>query len=314
MDKQLFDDAIGEVPPSSVDVDAVITRGRRADRLRRVANPAVAAGVAVVLAVGAIAYTMTRGDDGAGSGGIGVGGSPTSTESSTGPRETSASNQPAPSSGSGKETTTGTPPPNGPVPTPPTACSRPDLETAAELNSRLGQVVASAVQAQRSDMPLAANPGMEYPNGTPRGALEFFQVNKTPGTDQPICDVDSYSMARATTNGPEGAGNVLVAVQPSFYDAATSLSCDDGATEEISCEIVTTPNGDRIKKASLKFEGGTSGNRVDVIRADGTSVTVTIDDIGTSIKSGDGPTATAIPLTLDQLVAIATAPGMTMFP
>ena len=65
MHKQLFDDAIGEVPPSTVDVEAVITRGRRAARLRRVANPAVAAGVAVVLLTGAVAYTMTRGDDGA---------------------------------------------------------------------------------------------------------------------------------------------------------------------------------------------------------------------------------------------------------
>jgi hypothetical protein len=31
MDKQLFDDAIGEVPPSTVDVDAAIARGRRAE-------------------------------------------------------------------------------------------------------------------------------------------------------------------------------------------------------------------------------------------------------------------------------------------
>lgn len=310
MDKQLFDDAIGEVPPSSVDVDAVITRGRRADRIRRVANPAVAAGVAVVLAVGAIAYTMTRSDGGDGSGGIGVGSSPTSTGSSTPSSDESTSV--IPSAGSGVSTTGG-PGPNQPAPTPPEACSRPDLETATELNTRLAQVAGTAVQAQRSDMPLTANPGMEYPNGTPRGALEFFQVSKTPGTDQPICDVDSYSMARATTNGPEGAGNLLIAVSPEFYDGR-NINCAVPSTEETFCDVVTTQNGDRVRKSSSSFEGGTSGHRVDLVRADGTSVVVTIEDIGTSIKSGDGPTASAIPLTLDQLVAVATAPGMTMFP
>ena len=50
------------MPPSTVDVDAVIVRGRRAARLRRVVHPAVAAGVVVVLLTGVVAYSMTRGD------------------------------------------------------------------------------------------------------------------------------------------------------------------------------------------------------------------------------------------------------------
>src|ERR671933_229213 len=121
MDKQLFDDAIGEVPPSTIDVDAVITRGRRADRLRRVANPAVAAGVAVVLAVGAVAYTMNRGD-----GGVGVGGSPTS------PTSTTSAASPTPSAH-----TKGELPPDA---KPPAACSRRYLESGAAVAARVSPV------------------------------------------------------------------------------------------------------------------------------------------------------------------------------
>ncbi len=64
MDKQLFDDAIGEVPPSTVDVDAAIARGRRAAWTRRVLSPvtAVAAGV-VLVAGGAVALTLPSSGD-----------------------------------------------------------------------------------------------------------------------------------------------------------------------------------------------------------------------------------------------------------
>jgi hypothetical protein len=63
MDKQLFDDAIGEVPPSTIDVDAAIARGRRAAWTHWVANPvtAVAAGV-VLVAGGAVALTLPGGN------------------------------------------------------------------------------------------------------------------------------------------------------------------------------------------------------------------------------------------------------------
>jgi hypothetical protein len=309
MDKRVFDDAIGEVPPSTVDVEAAIVRGRRADRFRRVASPAVAAGVAVVALTGVVAYTMT-GDDQPGGSGVGVGTQPSTTSSSVPSSSVppSSANGPAPSS-DGRVT----PGRGRPTPEPPEACSRPDLETAAELNARIEQVTRTSFQAQRPDLQIAPNPGMEYPDGVARGALEFFQVNSTPGTDQSICGPDNYTMARATTNGPEGAGNIIVVVQPAFY-AASTLHCDGTSPEESSCEMVDAPNGDRIKKTTGQYEGGTSGTRVDIIRADGTSVMISAENIATTIKSGEGPTASAPPLNLDQLVAIGTAPGMTLFP
>jgi hypothetical protein len=289
MDKQLFDDAIGEVPRSTVDVDAAITRGRRAARIHQVANPAVAAGVAVVLLVGAVAYTMTRDDPG----GMAVGTPPTSTTSPT-------------------ARTTNTTSRSTPKPVAPPSCARTDLENAEQLNVRLTGIVRSALQQQRPDVTLKPNPdstglGLEPP-------LAFYQVNGTRvGSDKPICDEDSYAMAMATTQGPEGAGNVTVLVQPSFYGPET-LTCEGSSHEDVLCKVVTLPSGDTVVKRISQFEGGTEGTRVDIIRPDRTLVTVLSENIDTSVKSGGGPTATAPPLNLDQLIAIGTAQGMTMFP
>src|SRR5215471_3244459 len=95
MHKELFDDAIGEVPPSTVDVDAAIVRGRRAAVVRRVVNPVVAAGVVVVLLIGVVAYTMTRpGPDDIGT----PGGPPSSTSQSDDPSSDAPSSD-DPSSG-----------------------------------------------------------------------------------------------------------------------------------------------------------------------------------------------------------------------
>jgi hypothetical protein len=58
MTKQLFDDVIGEVPPSTVDVDAAISRGRRAARLHRLTSPVAAATAGVVLVTGAVAVAL----------------------------------------------------------------------------------------------------------------------------------------------------------------------------------------------------------------------------------------------------------------
>jgi hypothetical protein len=62
MDKKLFDDAIGEVPPSTVDVEAAIARGHRAAWTRRVTSPVAAVAAAVVLVTGGIALAILPGD------------------------------------------------------------------------------------------------------------------------------------------------------------------------------------------------------------------------------------------------------------
>lgn len=232
MDKQLFDDAIGEVPRSTVDVDAVITRGRRAVRVRRVANPAVAAGVAVVLLTGAIAFTAMRGDEGDG---VRVGQPPTSTTS------------PIPTTSSA-----------GPLPE---ACQRTDLESADEVVARLTPLVKSKVQELRPDLQLTATPDEE------QGPLDFLQENdeRTVG-DVPICDRASSFKAFTSTEGPEGIGSILIVVKPA--DRNDPGDCEAGLT---FCEKGAGPNGDRLRQKTVVQEGATY-TQVDVIRLDGTDV------------------------------------------
>ena len=65
--RTLFDDAIGVAPPSTVDVDLVVERRRRADRYRRagLAVTAVAGIAGIVVGLGAIgAVTADRGPAG----------------------------------------------------------------------------------------------------------------------------------------------------------------------------------------------------------------------------------------------------------
>lgn len=287
MRRELFDDAIGEVPPSTVDVDAVIARGRRAARLRRVANPVVAAGVAVVLLTGAVAYTMTRDD------GVPVGGPPVSpTQAPTVPTTTE---------------TKGALPPDA---TPPAACSRPDLESGAQVAARVSPVTKAAVQAQRPDLQLLDNPVATYPEDVPHAAFEFYHVTRETPVDLPICDKESAVQGWATTRGPEGDGNVFIFMTPAYFP--TPGSCADYNPDQ--CVETKGPHGEPVVETWETDENGVTNNQMSVVRLDGTLVRVAVENIGTSIKTGGQPTATSLPLTFEQMIAIGTAQGITLFP
>jgi hypothetical protein len=299
MDKQLFDDAIGEVPPSTVDVEAVITRGRRAARARAVANPAVAAGVAVVLLTGVVAFTLTREDD-------------AGTTAGTPPPVTSSS---AATSSATATTTTNITDLGRPAATPPAACTGRELESPAALNARLGPVAKAAFEAQRPDVQLLSHPAALF-RGTAHGPFEFFQVTGENGpVELPVCEGGVYSMSYARTRAPDGDGSVMVVVEPSYYEEPSSqCEGDVSGGEVVDCVERVSPQGDRMTLTTSVLEGGTTLRRIDVVRADGTSVLVASENIDTSGKTGDLPTAAMPALGYEQLVAIATAPGMTVFP
>jgi hypothetical protein len=275
MDKRVFDDAIGEVPPSTVNVDAVMTRGRRADRLRSVANPAVAAGVAVVLVAGAVAFTMMK-DDGASPQ---VGGQPT-TETKTAPPSTSNT--------------------RAQVTMPPVACSRTDLETSAEVVARLTSAATVVVKKQRPDLRLSPDPseGLHGP-----GALEFahYFLDDPESTNKPICHKHAGFAAAATTDGPEGKGNISIDEEAVSFNP--SGFCDEYSGSE--CEEVTGPNGEIIVTYLAKEDDGSTAKAAYVLRQDGTLIRL---DARNATAKGEAP------LDYDQLVAIGTDPRLTLFP
>lgn len=286
MDKQLFDDAIGEVPPSTVDVDAAIVRGRRAVRLRRVANPTVAAGVAVVLLTGAVAYTMTRDDDGS----TGVAGPPATTSAPT----TRPSPVPVPGDRVG-----------------PPQCAGEPRETAGEAAARLGPAAVASVLAQRPELELV--PGNEYPVGTPREPLELYQVSQSP-TELPICDGRARFEASALLRGPDGTGMIYLIVNPAWVEQQYSCEGIPDVDPTQTCDEFTTPAGDDVRVSTLTFQGGRSQIDVTARRADGTEVTAVIGDLSWASKNSLPSVVDVESLDADQLAEIATDPDLTLFP
>ncbi|PSL55856.1 hypothetical protein B0I31_104147 [Saccharothrix carnea] len=302
MDKRLFDDAIGEVPPSTVDVDAVIVRGRRAARLRRVTHPVVAAGLAVVLLTGAVAYSMT-GDDG---GGVIVGTAP---PTSTAAPRSSAPATPHPSGPTPADLVTTLP--SMPDPVPPPRCGEGDLETVAEAAVRLTQVATAAVREQRADVQLVAN--AMFPAGTPRGPLEFYQAVEPAYPEVSVCDVRASLHAWATARTPLGDGNIGFETSPAFFPTLSPPCDEEGIPDRTHCAEVTGPRGEKILTETLDFERGTRKHQVRIIRADGTSLRIHSENVAMT-TGGAGPTTPAPPFTVEQLVAIGTDPALTLFP
>jgi hypothetical protein len=267
MRKELFDDVIGEVPPSTVDVDAAISRGRRAARLSRLGSPVVVAGVAVALVTGGVALAMQPGQGiRAGDGG-----------NRTGP--------------CGEELPTG-PAPVGPP---------------AEIAKRLSTVLDAAVRSR-----LAAGSTLVKQEGADDGPLAFVHVKTRGGpTDHGSCVIaeDEFVTGANVVQG-NTTGTVAVAVLRTVGKPPT---CDNGAVEQIDCEKTTGPRGEEGVASTLALEGGVFMYRVDLDRADGTTIAAWVTDAPNDNK-GSEPGGGRMPLSRDQLVAIALDPGLTLYP
>jgi len=282
MSKQLFDDAIGEVPPSTVDVDAVVARGRRADRMRRVASPVLATVAAVAVVLGGVAVVVLSGDD-----------------AGLGPAGPASTTRPAP--------TTSAP-----------GCSGETTETTgARLTGALTGVVSGLLPPGGA---LTKNPDASDPAGRPVGPLETVYWNDQ-GADTPTgCPEGSgYYLARASVRTAAGTGSVLVMVDRSAdeADSAAIFECDDPdvvTPDRTSCHSKTTPEGDKVVATGLRASAGSRTNRVDVLRTDGTFVVVEASNMATDGKYPGPPDSTAIPFTTEQLEQIARDADVTLFP
>ncbi|HET8641540.1 MAG TPA: hypothetical protein VFM37_06360 [Pseudonocardiaceae bacterium] len=306
MDRNIFDEAIGDVPPSSVDVDAIVARQRRAALVRRVGGPAVVAGTAVVAVAFGAALVVPGGLGGNSGGGIAPGAG-SSAPAAPSPSELPSSS-PRPS---------GSNPPSG-VPNP---CALPaDLDPIpgdpADVAARLGAALEAAVSQQLPEAQLSTNPINQY-NGRLYGPLEFMHVYQE-GVDygNGSCAMhQDYYLARARITDAAGAGNLLAYVGRAEEHGTDLLRCAAGMSPERTfCEERTGPGGEQLIVTTLVVESGAIVHRIDATRPDGTMVTVDSQNVGSDIKE-DGPVQRPTPpLTHDQLIAIALTPGLTLFP
>ncbi|MFJ7218429.1 hypothetical protein [Amycolatopsis sp. NPDC098790] len=285
MSKEQFDAAIGVVPVSTVDVEAVLDRERRR---ARVAIPWMTAGAGVAaVAVGA-AFVFAPGDP------VLVPGSAPSAPVSPSPDPCAVSPYP--------------PQTGAPIP-----------EKADVAANRLSGVLTAAVQQRvAAGTKLQPHAQGEYPKGTQHGPLGFYHVFSAQVAYEGSCSGgEDYFMAAATTAGPAGKGNVWAIVTRLGGNATPATECGKPPVDtQQSCGRKTGPHGETIVEETLSSPGYATANRTNVTKPDGTGVMVEAQNVADDAKQRhpDGPDMPAPPLSLAQLTDIALDAGLTLYP
>ncbi len=285
MSKDQFDAAIGAVPPSTVDFEAVMDRERRRARVRRVANPWTAAGVGVTaVAAGAVLVLAPGGP------------APSVVQPGA------ASTPPPSSEGCGLD-----PRPTG----------APLREKSDVVASRLTTVLTDAVrQRVAAGTTLGPHSEGEYPKGTQHGPLTFYHVFSAPVAKDSTCSGgEDYFMAAASTTEKKHKGNVWAIVTRLGGNANPATECSPPPEKmQGSCHRRTGPHGETIVDEMLTTPGGPTSNRVNVIKPDGTGIIVEAQNVAGDAKHGGEPDMPSPPLSLAQLGEVALDPGLTLYP
>jgi hypothetical protein len=295
MNKEQFDQEIGEVPPSTVDVEAVIARGRRAAWVRRAANPWVAAAAGVVAITFGVAVAVIPGSD--------PGGAQTPLEP---PESSTSSAAPAPP----------------PLQCGPTATVPPAPEQPVAAAARLTGVLTAAVQARLpAGTELKSSPAGYSPQDPPHGPLEFvhYASEAVPSSDGGCQGGADEFLAGASTVLAGKTGSIQAVVARLGGHASPTGTCDDvtrGTTVgfNVTCTQPAGPNGEIIIATTMTPTGpGSTVHRVDVTKPDGTGV-ILLAANSADPKRSERPASSAPPFTHQQLIEIALDPGMTLYP
>ncbi|MEU4252664.1 hypothetical protein AB0F15_35190 [Amycolatopsis sp. NPDC026612] len=285
MSRDQFDAAIGPVPPSTVDFEAVLDRERRRARVRRVANPWTAAGAGVAAVATGAVLVLAPGDPGRSVVAPGAAGAPPSSADTCG---------------------------TGPQPT-----GAPLREKAAVVASRLTTVLTDAVrQRVAAGTTLGPHPEGEYPKGTQHGPLGFYHVFSAMVPHDGACSGgEDYFMAAASTSEKTDKGNIWAIVTRLGGNATPQTECGPPPERtEGSCHRRTGPHGETVVELTFTLPHGPTVNQVDVTKPDGTGVIVEAQNVAGDAKHGGEPDMPSPPLGLAQLGEVALDPGLTLYP
>jgi hypothetical protein len=307
MDRQVFDDAIGASPKSTVDVEAIIARERRAGRYRWVANPGVAAGGAVLAVVFGVAVAVLPGQAGDSGGTI------------ASPRSSSSTAPPSTISPPCAAVTR--------IRQPPTAPNTSESPTTAA--TRLTGVLAALIHAHSPDLRLTDR---SWVQNEPHGPLSFQHVfsaltqvaPNTPGAQVSLAPAANtvppaitcagpadYFIAYANATDGMGTGSLLVTVA---RRGGSNEPITDCTKLSGNCIRSNGLNGEVIVTVTESLPTGGKSNSVSVSKPDGTAVSLSADNVPDSLKSANPASRPLPPLTLGQLTQIALDPGMTLYP
>jgi hypothetical protein len=258
-----FDDAIGVVPPSGIDVDELIGRGRRRARRRRlgVVVSTIVAATAAIAVVVPLVNGAPRGDQ------------PLSAGSSTAP-----------------------------------------VELPADVEARLSHSLGLAVRKVAPDVQESGDTFSPVPL-----AVKHVARKASRAPDGTTTVPDDFYATSATLTDSAGAGNLFVTFARADAAPASGMpdlpavdtSCPSVVANEVSCQVVTGPHGERVVQREIHGEGQKRTFRVSMTKVDGTRVILTAANDGG--QAATGPVTRPAPvLSVAQLMAIGTEPGLTV--
>jgi hypothetical protein len=273
--------AAADPPPTGIDLDHLIAREHRA-RGRRRWLAGSAAALAVLVATGTAVLVGPGGWSGA------VPGTEPTTKTDPGvrPQELGrcSQNRPVattPGGGPGGEKPAETSPPSlRPAPTEPTDAAV--LRLSLALNATLGDVLPGFSVADH------IHPNCE--------AIQFAP------TTSPFL-YEAVVVAKDAT----GYGRIAIGLMP-----ATAEPPIGGCGDEETCVRETLPDGTLIQKIGGVVLGAGLHNQVAIVRPDGTALVL----FSQNVQNPDETVTTrpTPPATVDQLIAIGTDPGLTLYP
>jgi len=287
--RDMFDAAIGTVPPSTVDIDEIVRRSRRTVRIRRglLGGGSVVAVTALVIGGAAVLTAPRGGVDGAT---IGVSAASTANPSAS---------------------ATGV------------AGLQDHVRVAERLSTVLGaavhglvpQAVATANGTGTATRPLE----FSYVNVPHFGESRYSD----PHSSGPVPAQSEFPyVAGADLRDAGGTGSLSVEVWPT--SPTTLASCPPGEvpSEETDCQQSTGPHGETVVRTTSTVLGGLRGHstsvryRVAVTRTDGTAVVAIANNWGQIVDTEKVADArrTTPPLTMDQLTTLALDPGLVLSP
>jgi hypothetical protein len=201
----------------------------------------------------------------------------------------------------------GAPAPTNPSPSP-------TVEPPEAVAARLTAVVRTAAGQVRPDAQFLADP--YYRDGQQPGPLQVLPPKRPTAQSSATAsppDLDWYE-GYAIVVDAQGKGTISVHFAPSGSTAGLgAVPCVAYSTARSTCAPRTGPHGERLSVWTSNKVDGSLENAVNVYLADGSVVNVGAANF--TMDPHAGATSRATPsFTIDQLVQLATSPGMSLEP
>jgi hypothetical protein len=188
----------------------------------------------------------------------------------------------------------------------------PSVESPEDVAARLTAVVKAAAARARPDARFLADP--YYRSGVHPGALDIVPPRLHDRTSAAAASDLNWYEGYAIVVDAQGKGTISVHVAASGLEMGMGTRpCVAYSVTRSACAPRTGPHGEHLSVLTSTKDDGFLENTVTVYFADGSAVSVDATNF-TGEPHSNQPYRATPSFTIDQLVQIATSPGMTLHP